>query len=301
MTSTDNPWSLYWQAGHGDSCVATASPADQAYVADIWRVWAKLLSESARVLDLATGNGAVPRALITDQPNLRITGVDLADIAPAALLQKHPELAPVALQGGVDVCQLPFPDASFEGVTSQFGIEYADLSTALPEALRVLAPGGQLRCLMHHADSAVVSPAKPIVEEIDALQSDRGPLSVLNDVLAGRAGSDELEAAGRTYLDSSAVKTRHISGQIFQGIGQIMQRLPQQPGEAGSLASTMQSRLDAEKQRLQQLQSAALDERSASAAADALTRAGARDVSVKVIKLPGDDNALLGWQLDALR
>ena len=59
----------------------------------------------------------------------------------------------VAFTGGVSVAQLPFSDAKFDAVISQFGIEYADLQFAIPEALRVLRPGGLLGFLMHHEAS----------------------------------------------------------------------------------------------------------------------------------------------------
>ena len=50
---------------------------------------------------------------------------------------------------------LPFADASFDYVCSQFGIEYAERPAAWHEALRVLKPSGRLHCVVHHADSIV--------------------------------------------------------------------------------------------------------------------------------------------------
>ncbi len=157
-SSSSNPWSLYWQGGNADSCIANTGAEDRALVSAGWRMLAEALPAGAKVLDLATGNGAVPRDLLTANDALVITGVDLAEIAPDSLLASQPALARVTFQGGIDICRLPFAEESFDAFTSQFVLEYAPLDAALSEAARVLCQGGRLQLLMHHAGSAIVAP-----------------------------------------------------------------------------------------------------------------------------------------------
>jgi SAM-dependent methyltransferase len=300
MTSPPtNPWSLYWQGGNSDSCIANTSANDRALVSAGWQSLAADLPEGATVLDLATGNGAVPRDLLLSNPALRITGVDLADIAPDSLLASEPVLARVTLRGGVDICQLPFDDGSFDAVTSQFGIEYAPLDAALAEAARVLRPGGRLQLLLHHAGSEVVAPAAALVEEMDRLFSEDGLLAVLNEFLDGNSDLDALERAGQAYLSAPVLRTRHISGQVMTGINQVIIDSGPQPERARLLAETMQSRLDAERSRLRQLQSAALDESAAAALEQQLSGMGFDAISRSLLQAPGDPPALVGWQLSA--
>jgi SAM-dependent methyltransferase len=96
-----------------------------------------------RVLDLGCGTGVV-----TVTAALRGAAVTGLDLCPALLA----EAATNAAVGGVDadfhegdVERLPFPDASFDVVLSQFGHMFAPRpETATSEMLRVLKPGGRI-------------------------------------------------------------------------------------------------------------------------------------------------------------
>jgi ubiquinone/menaquinone biosynthesis C-methylase UbiE len=101
-----------------------------------------------RVLDVATGTGRVP-LLLARQPwfSGEVCGVD---IAPAMLAQAHVKVsaagldARVALREG-DASALPWPDSTFDLVTSLEALEYFPRPRrALAEMARVLRPGGAL-------------------------------------------------------------------------------------------------------------------------------------------------------------
>jgi SAM-dependent methyltransferase len=145
-------WTEYWKAGHFESL-----PEDRAAgrLGSLDSAWAKFfsgLSDGARLLDLATGGGDVIRRAFALGRNFTISGVDLADLSAVSATLQAPG---IELIGNTDLSKLPFPDALFDGVTSQFGIEYADLAAATREAIRVLAPGGRGHFVLHHADGAI--------------------------------------------------------------------------------------------------------------------------------------------------
>ncbi|MBI3480020.1 MAG: class I SAM-dependent methyltransferase [Nitrosomonadales bacterium] len=99
---------------------------------------------SHAVLDVGTGTGVV--AITARNLGAKVTGLDLTP----ALLAQAGESA--ALAGHDDIAwhegdaeELPFPDASFDVVLSQFGHMFAPRpEVALSEMLRVLKPGGTI-------------------------------------------------------------------------------------------------------------------------------------------------------------
>lgn len=96
-----------------------------------------------RVLDVACGTGVV--AITAARLGTRVTGLDLTP----ELLARARENASIA---GVDISwhegdveQLPFSDADFDVVLSQFGHMFAPRpAVAVAEMLRVLKPGGTI-------------------------------------------------------------------------------------------------------------------------------------------------------------
>ena len=96
-----------------------------------------------RVLDLATGTGAV--AILAAQAGGEVTGLDLAE----PMLSKARR---AAREAGVDIRfdlgnveHLPYDDASFDAVSSSFGLVFApDHANVAEELQRVTRPGGRI-------------------------------------------------------------------------------------------------------------------------------------------------------------
>jgi SAM-dependent methyltransferase len=168
-------WNRYWHFDRIASCFDGAGAANyDECVAGGWRSFFRGLPDGARILDLCTGNGAA--ALIaaevgrSEAKSFAIHAVDRADIDPPAYVTRHAEdLAAIRFLPATPVEALPFADASFDAAISQYGIEYSDLGRSLPEAVRVLAPGGRLRLVVHAADGEVAAGARTIIAEADLL------------------------------------------------------------------------------------------------------------------------------------
>ena len=130
---------------------ALRSPADvydEQFVPALFRHWGPVLCDAAnitsgqRVLDVACGTGALT--------------VSVADrVAPGGAvlgLDANPEMLAVARRKHADIEwhdgraeSLPFADASFDAVVSQFGLMFFDDRVgALREMQRVMRPGGRL-------------------------------------------------------------------------------------------------------------------------------------------------------------
>jgi ubiquinone/menaquinone biosynthesis C-methylase UbiE len=125
----------------------TWASGDFAVVASRIVITAEQLCDTAdlhagwRVLDVATGSGNA--AIAAARLGCTVVGVDYV---PALLEQGRKRAAAEGLEVELiegDAEALPFPDASFDAVTSIFGSMFApDHAKAASELLRVCRPGG---------------------------------------------------------------------------------------------------------------------------------------------------------------
>ncbi len=155
-----------------------------------WRSTARafrhiLNNPNAQVLDLCCGTGDMAFALrAAGNQSAKILG---ADFSYAMLERAGQKSAGTSLRWiEADALQLPFPDASFDLVTSAFGFRnLADYNAGLREILRVLRPGGECGILDFSAPRGILGVAyriyfKHILPKIGTLISGvRGPYAYL--------------------------------------------------------------------------------------------------------------------------
>jgi demethylmenaquinone methyltransferase/2-methoxy-6-polyprenyl-1,4-benzoquinol methylase len=126
-----------------------------------WRrtaqTFAAVLSRpDARVLDLCCGTGDMAFALLRRGKHVRITGVDFSRAMLELAARKSGATCPIHWIEA-DALRLPFPDESFDLVTSAFGFRnLADYDAGLREIRRVLKPGGQCGILEFSAPAGWV-------------------------------------------------------------------------------------------------------------------------------------------------
>jgi demethylmenaquinone methyltransferase/2-methoxy-6-polyprenyl-1,4-benzoquinol methylase len=114
------------------------------------RIFSSILSKpNAQVLDLCCGTGDMAFALRREAATAQITGADFshAMLVLASAKAKPSSNHPVKWIEA-DALALPFPNASFDLVTSAFGFRnLADYDAGLQEIRRVLRPGGEIGIL----------------------------------------------------------------------------------------------------------------------------------------------------------
>ena len=190
-------WTTYWQSGESASC-HRGGLGEVSFEA-LWRAFFDLC-HNTDVLDLATGNGTVARWAVASakarRANLRVTGVDAADINPAAAIGDSTGLlSEIRFLGGVALEALPFKAESFGALSSQFGFEYADEVQAATEVCRVLKTGGTLRFVMHASGGEVSRDITERVERLMLALGDDGFLIRLRNAARKRvAGLPEVPA-----------------------------------------------------------------------------------------------------------
>jgi SAM-dependent methyltransferase len=119
-----------------------------------------------RILDLGTGTGLLARRFAAQ--GAQVTGIDVAEaqIAMARAAAERENVTIEFLEAPAEA--LPFADDGFDVVTANQCWLYFDLAKTIPEALRVLAPGGRL--LVSHFSfmprlDAVVAASEALVLE----------------------------------------------------------------------------------------------------------------------------------------
>ena len=96
------------------------------------------VTDDALVLDVATGTGLVARDLVSRR-GARVIGLDLT----FAMLDRARGSNIALVSGRAE--QLPFPDASFDGIVFTYLLRYVnDAAATLDELFRVLRPGGAM-------------------------------------------------------------------------------------------------------------------------------------------------------------
>lgn len=148
------------------------------------------LPPRGRLLDLATGTGDIGFEALRAVPDAHVTGADFSlgmmQVGRTLPLGRRMQWA------GADALQLPFPDNTFDAVTSGYLLRNViDIPRSLREQLRVLKPGGRIVIL----DTSPPPPSlvRPFIE-IHL----RYIIPTLGRLIAGKNGADAYQ-----YLPSS--------------------------------------------------------------------------------------------------
>ncbi|MCB9456503.1 MAG: ubiquinone/menaquinone biosynthesis methyltransferase [Anaerolineaceae bacterium] len=148
------------------------------------------LPPGGKLLDLATGTGDIAFEAVRAVPGLQAVGADFS--LPMMRVGQQTPMGKRVGWAGADALNLPFPDNTFDAVTSGYlARNVIDIPRMLAEQLRVLKPGGRVVVLDSSPPPANL--LRPFIE-IHL----RYVIPTLGRLVAGKNGADAYQ-----YLPSS--------------------------------------------------------------------------------------------------
>jgi demethylmenaquinone methyltransferase / 2-methoxy-6-polyprenyl-1,4-benzoquinol methylase len=166
------------------------------------------LPGAGNMLDLATGTGDIAFEALRAAPDAHIIGADFA--LPMMYVGRQNSLSKHVKWCAADALHLPFPDNTFDAVTSGYLVRNViDIEQTLREQLRVLKPGGRIVIL----DSS--PPPRNLLRPFIMIHL-KYVIPALGRLISGREGGDAYR-----YLPEStqAFKTPQELAEIMQTTG----------------------------------------------------------------------------------
>ena len=224
-------WDQFWNAGRASCC----SDQDGTENAEVLRgQWVELFADTrdgGRALDLCTGNGAVldiaSETARECGKSFDLCGVDSAAIAPDFGESSGKQAIPFFVRASVTA--LPFVDAAFNVVTSQFGVEYAPLEAAISEAMRVLAEGGEARFVTHAKAGMTATRADAELGDIAELEDD---ISIFPAAIAALTLVCEVERARSPASPESIDRAGQAHDSFHERLVRMAKGLSQRAAQA---------------------------------------------------------------------
>ncbi len=271
-------WDTYWQ-GTADvgaySGGGASHPAIRTFWIDFFKTTYKNYTKPVAI-DIASGNGAVLECALevfgADWDNLNC--VDISTAAIANISQRFPRVTATV----ADASNIPFEDAGYDIVSSQFGVEYAG-KEAIYEAARLVAGGGRLALLLH-TDAGSIH--QECCESLDAIERLQKSEFIPRAIEMFQTGFSAVAGAERKAYDAAADNLApaitavesilkqygpQVAGdtiaKLYNDVAQIHQRIQRYDAEEVlNWLNKMESELLAYAERMSSMGEAAIDQQA---------------------------------------
>ncbi|MCF6263742.1 MAG: methyltransferase domain-containing protein [Xanthomonadales bacterium] len=308
-------WDTYWE-GSGDATALTDGGANHPAILHFWDtvfLALKQVYKAPKILDIASGNGAVlERALATYEDVIELTSIDISPAAISNIKRRFPAVTGLV----ADAAKIPLESASFDAVTSQFGLEYAG-KEAIYEAARLVKKDGQLALLLHIEKGSIHEECQQSLDAIQRVQASNfiAAASTMFD-----AGFKAVRGADRSAYDKAAKELspalavledimqehgQHVAAdtiyRLYNDVANIHQRIQHyEPDEILNWLKTLDTELEAYAGRMQSMLNSGFDADSFKGACTGLADMGFTIAQAEELKIPGQ-NSPMAWQLIATK
>ena len=308
MKQNEN-WSKFWAQGHVTTFGEFFKEGYRGEIGQWWQTVLQRLPEGGQVVDLGCGNTALLTAILEAGLQLQYIGVDPAAVSinPRASTLLVESMFPPKLLTGYGAESVPLESGSVDAVVSVFGIEYAELSKAIPEVSRLLVPEGRFDWIVHHADSVVSRMSRRAIQEYNAVEIERVVLALktisaeaarvglpaLKDSARAEAARAEINTLAAQYLNDTDLNTGN--GTMFEFLSSSLKffrvlKFPE--SERAAFISNLSQEFEAYHARFSQMLSVVKSDEDMKQ----LTRlCSQHQLSVLDLKTLNDEQGILGW------
>ena len=314
------PWTSFWEHGHSTTFGAFFKDGYDGAIKSWWHQILTSVPQPVDVLDIGCGNGALLLDLLEKRITGSYTGVDLAgvklsDVAKQKLNVNNTLKA--QLKPKTDAEQLPFESESLDLTVSVFGIEYSDLKKSLPEAIRVLKPGGAFHALMH-ADESVISSMSAralsefqdedmasIVKNLNTIDQQLNELRIPAKLKTSReaeAARTDLNALAQKYMSNLDPETGNAIMVQFVGDAlKYFKMIKQSDVVRKRYIDGLSAEFAASRQRYHAMAAAAQNEADVHSIQTLLQTQPCASVRVEKFFADPDQKELAGWHISACK
>ena len=303
-------WSMYWQTGARHSLPQDFGANYDRELAEFWAPYFTSLTADATVLDVCTGTGAIPMLARQLCPShaFKINAIDGASVEPALLeaiwSDQTERLASIEFRFATPVESMGevFGPASFDLITSQYGLEYCALDQAASQVAMVLKPKGQL-VMVTHATSTEMSKTMSAEANEYHLLEEVGYLRLLGSWSKGQLSAqnlkDRLERAVKVLIQHQSKTGSLLLSQVIESMRVALSQPLGHLLAQGIYAQQYLDQLQAAKTRLHDMQRVTnvIGEGQADTWLEPFFTQGLRLVSRTDIRIDGSHLAGVGWVL----
>ena len=143
-------WQNYWNGSVTGSFGSDEPAWYRLHILPRWQTLFESLPDGSRILDIATGNGAVTRvALKVASSAGKQFEIEAVDRVSTRIIDGVTLLPPSSLE------QFQPQAERYQLISSQFGLEYARPEPVIPRLATALKPEGRIAVIAHHVDSLI--------------------------------------------------------------------------------------------------------------------------------------------------
>lgn len=210
-------WNQYWKNNFHGSFGEQDPLWYQQKIIPIWNEVFSTLPDGSKILDVATGNGAVTR-LATRQMEIasRHWHIEAVDCASTQSLPGVRLFTPCSIE------KLSLEAETYDLITSQFGLEYSSVHLSLPNLVTGLMPQGSIAIVAHHKESVLSNNSRDEIKQYSQCLQQKGILSRLRKLVIKMG---EI----RTPQDLQSIKNRASSAResLNQSVSRLTSQFPQ--------------------------------------------------------------------------